>query len=101
MDHWTLFTNHGHTLLLLAREPELRLRDLAERVGITERAVQRIVTELAEDGYLEVRREGRRNTYRVLADRPLRHPLEAHNTVRDLITALGPPAANSTVQRTA
>lgn len=101
-DHWTFFTNHGHTLLLLARNPDLRLRDLAEQVGITERAVQRIVTELQQDGYLEVRREGRRNRYRVRVDMPLRHPLEAHHQVRQLVDTIVPlPVDAPVLQATA
>lgn len=82
---WTFLTNHSHVMLSLAAEPELRIRDLAQRVGITERAVQRIVSELAAAGVLEVARVGRRNIYRVDPSQPLRHPVEAHRTVGDLI----------------
>ena len=82
---WTFLTNHAHVLLCLARDPEARLRDVAEQVGVTERAVQRIVTELEEAGYVERAREGRRNTYAVRAELPLRHPIEQHRTVASLI----------------
>jgi predicted transcriptional regulator len=82
---WTFLTNHSHVMLSLAAEPELRIRDLAQRVGITERAVQRIVGELAAAGVLRVSRVGRRNHYAVDATKPLRHPVEAHCTVGDLI----------------
>jgi predicted transcriptional regulator of viral defense system len=82
---WTFLTNHAHVLLCLARDPEARLRDVAELVGVTERAVQRIVTELEEAGYLERAREGRRNHYVVRPDLPLRHPIEQHRTVASLI----------------
>ncbi len=82
---WTFLSNHGHVLLLLAREPDLRLRDVAVRVGITERAVQKIVAELESAGVLTRHRDGRRNHYEVHPDRPLRHPVEAHRTVGDLI----------------
>ena len=75
---WTFLSNHAHVLICLADDPELRMRDVAARVGITERAVQRIVTELEEAGYLERSKEGRRNRYRVTASRPLRHPIERH-----------------------
>ncbi len=85
---WTFFTNHGHVLRLLAREPELVLRDVAVRVGITERAVQRIVGELESAGYLTREREGRRNRYEVHLDQPLRHPIEAPATVGDIFGAL-------------
>ena len=72
-------------LVLLAAEPDLRGRDLADRVGITERAVQKIVAELELAGVLTRERDGRRNRYEVHRDRPLRHPVEAHRTVADLI----------------
>jgi DNA-binding MarR family transcriptional regulator len=77
-------TNHAHVLFCLAEQPELRLREVAERVGITERAVHRVVGELEEAGYLERERVGRRNVYTVFPERPLRHPIEAHRTVGDL-----------------
>jgi predicted transcriptional regulator len=83
--HWTFLTNHGHVLLCLARAPELRLRDVAALVGVTERAVQRIVADLEEAGYLTRRRSGRQNAYAINADGPMRHPIEAHTTVRELI----------------
>ncbi|MEM9881286.1 MAG: winged helix-turn-helix domain-containing protein [Planctomycetota bacterium] len=82
---WTFLSNHSHVLVLLAAEPDLRLRDLAERVGITERAVQKIVADLEAGGVLTRQRDGRRNHYLVHRDRPLRHPVEAHRTVADLI----------------
>jgi DNA-binding IclR family transcriptional regulator len=85
---WTFLTNHAHVLLVIAAEPEVRMRDVAARLGITERAVQRIVAELAAAEYLAVHRLGRRNRYVVDARLPLRHPLDAHRTVRDLV-ALG------------
>src|SRR5690349_3872620 len=78
---WTFLTNHAHVLLCLAREPELRLRDVAGRVGITERAVQRIVADLEEGRYLTRERTGRRNRYEIHPDLPLRHPIEAHRRV--------------------
>ena len=78
---WTFLTNHAHVLLAIAAEPDLRLRDIAERVGITERAAQRIVSELEVAGYLRVRREGRRNSYRVQRNLPMRHPAEAHHRI--------------------
>ncbi|MCB9778593.1 MAG: winged helix-turn-helix domain-containing protein [Alphaproteobacteria bacterium] len=81
---WTFFTNHAHVLFVLDADPDLRLRDVADRVGITERAAQRIVRELQEDGYLRVTRVGRRNRYEVLPDAPLRHPVEGHRTVGEV-----------------
>jgi DNA-binding MarR family transcriptional regulator len=82
---WTFLTNHAHVLLCLAASPELRVRDVAERVGITERAVQRILGELEDGGYLQRSRVGRRSMYTVTPTRPLRHPIEAHRTIADLI----------------
>lgn len=82
---FTFLSNHSHVLLLLAAEPDLRLRDLAERVGITERAVQKIVADLEQAGVLTREKDGRRNHYLVHRDQPLRHPVEAHCTVADLV----------------
>lgn len=87
---WTFLTNHSHVLLCLYRDPELRLREVAGMVGITERAVQRIVADLEECGALERHREGRRNTYRVNLSRPLRHPLESHRNIGDVLELLAP-----------
>ncbi|MCI0573345.1 MAG: winged helix-turn-helix domain-containing protein [Myxococcaceae bacterium] len=95
---WTFLTNHAHVLLCIAREPDLRMRDLSEQVGITERAVQRIVAELEEGGYLKRTRDGRRNHYQVRGELPLRHPVEAHRRVSALIAmvyggdAFAPPS---------
>lgn len=93
---WTFLSNHGHVLLCIAREPEIRLRDVATRVGITERAVQRIVADLEHGGYLSRAREGRRNRYELHPERPLRHPIEAHQQVKallDLVLAPQPAAS--------
>ena len=87
---WTFLTNHAHVLFCIAREPDVRLRDVATRVGITERAVQRIVTDLETAGYLLVAKEGRRNRYTVGDDLPLRHPLERHRSVKALIELVKP-----------
>ena len=85
---WTFFTNHAHVLICLAREPDLRLSQLAGRVGIGERAVHRIVHDLVEAGYLELDKVGRRNHYRVDLDRPLRHRLESHQLLRAIVEPL-------------
>lgn len=82
---WTFLTNHAHVLLCIASNPQVRIRDLADRVGITERAVQRIIFELEEDRYLTHEREGRRNSYRVRPHLPLRHPVERRNQVAALL----------------
>lgn len=85
MSTWTVFSNHGHVLLFLARFPEARLRDVAEKVGITERAVQKIVKDLQDSKVISVHKHGRRNRYRVNTRQPLRHELEAHRTIGSLI----------------
>ncbi|MEQ8848342.1 helix-turn-helix domain-containing protein [Botrimarina sp.] len=82
---WTFLSNHSHVLLVLAAEPDVRLRDVAQRVRITERAVQKIVAELEAAGVVTRHRDGRRNRYEVHPDKPLRHPVEWHRTVADLI----------------
>lgn len=86
---WTFFTNHGHVLVCLAAEPDLRTRDIAERVGITERSAQAIIGDLVEAGYVTRTREGRRNRYHVHLDQPFRHPLERDHCVGDVLSALG------------
>ena len=86
---WTFFTNHAHVLICIADDPNARIRDLAERVGITERAIQKIITDLEEAGYLTHVREGRRNVYRVRSNRPLRHAVERHRNVAVLLELVG------------
>ena len=88
MAEWTFLTNHSHTLLCIARDPGIRLRDVAERVGVTERAAQRIVSDLVDAGYLDRLREGRRNSYRVRSDRPLRHPVEQGHHIGEILAVL-------------
>ena len=83
--HWTFFSNHAHVLVSLARDPTARIRDIADQVGITERAVQTIVNHLEEADILVKKREGRRNRYEIQMNVPLRHPLEEHKTVGNLI----------------
>lgn len=85
---WTFLTNHSHVLLCIAEDPEIRLREVALKVGITERAVQRIIAELEEAGYLTHERVGRRNRYEIFGDQPLRHPLEDHLEVGAILRVL-------------
>lgn len=82
---YTFLTNHAHVLLLIARDPEMRMRDMALSVGITERAVQRIIDELSTSGYLKVTKDGRRNRYQIAIEKPLRHAVEGHCTIGELI----------------
>jgi len=88
--HWNFFTNHAHVLICLARNAEQPLREVALAVGITERAVQRIVTELEEAGFLERKRVGRQNCYVIHTEGRLRHPMEAHRAIGDLLDVVVP-----------
>lgn len=89
---WTFLSNHAHVLVCLARDPDARLRDVAEWVGITERAVHRIVTELEDAGVITRQREGRRNHYEIDPTASMRHPMEAERTVGNLLAILLEPA---------
>jgi len=89
---WTFLTNHTHVLILLHANPEMVLREVAVEVGITERAVQRIILDLERAGYIERERVGRRNRYRVEINRELRHPIESHRRIGDLLQLIGPAA---------
>ena len=88
MGEWTFFSNHGHVLVCLARDREARLRDVAIQVGITERAVQKIVKDMQDAGYLEISKHGRRNRYRINNRKSLRHPLQSGCTVGQLVQLL-------------
>ena len=85
---WTFLTNHAHVLLSLAVSPDPRVRDIADRVGITERATMRILHDLEASGYVVRERVGRRTHYRLRLDMPMRHPAEATRSVRVLVEAL-------------
>ena len=85
---WTFLTNHGHVLVCIAKNPDALLSEIAGTVGIRERAAHRIVSDLVEAGYVERRKEGRRNTYSVNLDRPLRHEQEADHTVGEILKVL-------------
>src|SRR5919205_1151181 len=91
---WRFLTNHAHVLERIAGDPTLRLRDIAASVGITERAAASIVNDLVDAGYVTRTRTGRRNTYVVHDDLPLRHPLHSHHTVGELIQFLEAPATD-------
>jgi predicted transcriptional regulator len=85
---WTFLTNHFHIIVSLSRDPYSRIRDLSDEVGITQRAVQRILAELVEDKVLKVRKEGRRNHYTINRRKRLRHPLEDQHSIGDLLDIL-------------
>jgi DNA-binding MarR family transcriptional regulator len=89
---WTFLTNHAHVLICIAQDPDSRARDIAERVGITERATQAIISDLVADGYMVRTRVGRRNHYELRLDLPLRHPIEADHPVAELLERFAPTA---------
>jgi DNA-binding MarR family transcriptional regulator len=85
---WTFLTNHAHVLIAISRDRALRQREIADLVGITEGAVQRILHELEDAGYLRRERIGRRNRYEVVAETSLRHPLERDHTIAEILDAV-------------
>ncbi|MEY9487324.1 DNA-binding IclR family transcriptional regulator [Streptomyces calvus] len=85
---WTFVTNHARVLAAIADNPNVRIRDIAARCRLTERAVQRIIADLEQDGYLSHTRDGRTNTYRIEPDKVLRHPAEAGLSVASLLSLL-------------
>jgi predicted transcriptional regulator len=91
---WTFLSNHGHVLVALARDPDVRIRDLADAVGITDRAVQDILGDLVDGGHVVRTREGRRNHYRVVRRTRLRHPLESHATIGAFLDVVTPPTGS-------
>lgn len=89
MSNWTFLTNHGHAIVFLSANPDARLRDIADAIGITERAAQRIVKDLTDGGYVNSKRDGRRNNYSLNRRKPLRHPLEKSHAIGELLEAVG------------
>jgi DNA-binding IclR family transcriptional regulator len=95
MADWTFFTNHAHVLFCIAADPGIRLRDVADRVGVTERAAQRIVADLVEAGYLQRARDGRRNRYQIRTELPLRHPVEHEHQIGEILALLQPHSSTA------
>jgi predicted ArsR family transcriptional regulator len=93
---WNFFTNHAHILIYLEAHPDQTLRRVALAIGITERAVQRIVAELEEGGYLKRAKVGRQNKYEINGDKPLRHSQESHRSVKELLDWVKSSAGNTT-----
>jgi hypothetical protein len=85
---WDFLTNHAHVLLCIARDPGIRLRDIAAAVGVTERGAHKILSDLVDEGYVLRERHGRRNRYKVKPELPLRHPLVHDRKVGDLLNVL-------------
>ena len=88
---WTFLTNHTHVLVCLVRQPDARMREIALMVGITERAVQRIIGDLEQAGVIVRIKQGRNNHYEIRLDTPLRHPLERSSTLQDLLALVIQP----------
>jgi DNA-binding MarR family transcriptional regulator len=88
LPRWDFLTNHAHVLVCIARDPGIRLRDIATAVGITERAAHRILSELVDEGYVVRERQGRRNRYEVKTKLPLPHPLAEEREVGELLKVL-------------
>lgn len=88
---WSFLTNHAHVLIAIRANPDIRQREIAAMVGITEGAVQRIISELEAGGYLQRHRVGRCNHYEIIPELPLRHPLEQHHTIGELVEVLASP----------
>ncbi|MGL6280019.1 MAG: helix-turn-helix transcriptional regulator [Gaiella sp.] len=93
---WTFLSHHAHVLLCIARDPDVRLREVATEVGITERAVQAIVNDLVEEGYVTRVRVGRRNHYEIDTSSPLRHPMQSDVDVGALLRVLEAERSRST-----
>jgi MarR family len=93
MSSWQVFSNHGRVLVTLARDPALRLRDVAEACDITERSAHRIVSELVEQGYLAKKRNGARNHYEIRPDVPIHDPLLGEHWVGEILAVLASHAA--------
>jgi len=98
---WTFLTNHGHVFVCIAEDPGIRGRDIAVRVGITERAAQSIVADLVAEGYITRTRVGRRNRYEIHSDAPLRHPIEGGHSVGEVLVGLALPPRTRTSHHTA
>jgi len=82
---WTFLSNHGHVLVHINRNPDSKVKEIAEAVGITERSALSILADLEESGYISVERVGRRNSYRVITNKNFRHPMEAQQPISALL----------------
>jgi DNA-binding IscR family transcriptional regulator len=86
---WTFLSNHGHVAVQLAKNPDIKVAELAKLIGVTERHISSVLNDLREAGYLEITKEGRKNKYRLLIDMPLRHNAESYKTLQDLLNVFG------------
>ncbi len=86
---WTFLTNYGRVLAYLAKKPQVTTREIAQKVGVTERAIQKVIYELEKEGYIVRHRVGRSNRYTVHPELPMRHRMEREHAVGNLLLALG------------
>lgn len=96
---WTFLTNHSHVLLAISKTPGIKVREISELVGVTERAVLKIISELNDAGFISIEKIGRENRYSVTSDIPLRHPLEQHRTVSELLEMLSQDSVQKQQQK--
>lgn len=101
MPAWSFLTNHARVLLSIAQDPGIRLREIGDSVGITERAAHRIVTELAASGYISRTRDGRRSHYKIQSNMPLPDSLARGKRVGHLLTVLATQPPRSSIQKSA
>ncbi|MEW5784232.1 MAG: winged helix-turn-helix domain-containing protein [Bacillota bacterium] len=87
--HWTFLTNHGRVLVYLAKHPQTTTRKIAQEVGVTERAIQKVIYDLEADGYIVRQKVGRNNSYTIHSEMPMRHRMEREHAVGILLLALG------------
>ena len=85
MSHWNFFTNHGHVIFVLSQNPKITSREVAQEVGITERATQKIISDLEQGGFIKIKKDGRNNIYKVNGKKRLRHDIEKGCQLNDLI----------------
>ena len=90
MAKWHFFSNHGHIIILLGHNPKLTLRKISLKVGITERATQKIISDLEKDGYLKISKVGRQNQYKIAGRKKLRHDIEKSCQLEQLIQLVNP-----------
>lgn len=95
LNNWNFFSNNAHVLVCLSHKPQPTMREIAVIVGITERAVQRILAKLVRTGVVHIRKEGRRNRYELDFDRKLGHPLEAHKSIGEFLGMIKKQNQNS------
>ena len=85
MSDWSFFTNYGHVIFLLSENSKMTAREVGDRVGITERATQKIIHNLEESGFIKIKKEGRNNRYKVVGRKKLRHDIEKNCRIDELV----------------